>query len=153
MKQTPLEEKLIDNFKPGKITKDGFLGDDNRHVHDIIKADLLTLSRLGVEVETIADRLQYFIEEGKKGLETKVDLGDFTVQISWDRGLLPCPFGEPRRHHKIIAAVLNKKLSKKIEYSQLNVHLIKEHGFFLGKGSTFRLEPEDLVDVLNLKTP
>ena len=35
------------------------------------------------------------------------------------------------------------KLSKKIEYSQLNVHLIKEHRFFLGKGSTFRLELED----------
>lgn len=153
MKQTPLEKKLIDNFKPGKITKDGFLGNDTRHIHDIIKEDLLMLSRLGIEADTIADRLQYFIEEGKKGLETKVDLGDFTVQISWDRGLLPCPFGEPRRHHKIIAAVLNKKLSKKVEYSQLNVHLIKEHGFFLGKGSTFRLEPEDLVDVLNLKYP
>lgn len=153
MKQTPLEKKLIDNFKPGKITKDGFLGNDTRHIHDIIKEDLLMLSRLGIEADTIADRLQYFIEEGKKGLETKVDLGDFTVQISWDRGLLPCPFGEPRRHHKIIAAVLNKKLSKKVEYSQLNVHLIKEHGFFLGKGSTFRLEPEDLVDVLNLKSP
>ena len=68
MKQTPLEKKVIDNFKPGKITKDGFLGDDKRHVHDIIKEDLLTLSKLGVELEEIADRLQYFIEEGKNGL-------------------------------------------------------------------------------------
>jgi hypothetical protein len=152
MKQTPLEEKLLDNFKPGKITKDGFLGDDKRHVHDIIKEDLLSLSRLGIEVEAVADRLQYFIDEGKKGLETKVDLGDFTVQISWDRGLLPCPFEEPGLHHKIITTVFNKKLNKKIEYSQLNVHLIKEHGFFLGKGNKFRLEPEDLVNVLNLKS-
>jgi len=151
MKQTPIEKKLLDNFKPGKITKDGFLGDDTRHVHDIIKADLLTLSRLGVEVETIAERLQYFIDEGKKGLETKVDLGDFTVQISWDRGLLPCPFGEPRRQHKIIATLYNKKLNKGIKYSQLNVHMIKEHGFFEGKGSTFRLEPEELVELLELK--
>lgn len=151
MKQTPIEKRLIDNFKPGKITKDGFLGDDNRHVHDIIKEDLLTLSRLGVEVEAIAERLQYFIEEGKKGLETKVDLGDFTVQISWDRGLLPCPFGEPRRHHKIIATLFNKKLNKEIKYSQLNVHMIKEHGFFEGKGSKFRLKPEFLVEVLELK--
>ena len=151
MKQTPLEKKVIDNFKPGKITKDGFLGDDTRHVHDIIKADLLTLSRLGVEVEAIADRLQYFIEEGKKGLETKVDLGDFTVQISWDRGLLPCPFGEPRRHHKISATLYNKKLDKEIMYSQLNVHTIREHGFFEGKGSTFRLEPGELVEVLELR--
>ncbi len=151
MKQTPLEKKVIDNFKPGKITKDGFLGDDKRHVHDIIQEDLLTLSKLGVELEEIADRLQYFIEEGKKGLETKVDLGEFTVQITWDRGLLPCPFGEPKLHHKIIATVYNKKLNKKFEYSQLNVHLIKEHGFFLGKGSKFRLEPGELVDLLEIK--
>jgi len=151
MKQTPLENKLLNNFKPGKITKDGFLGEDTRHIHDIIKEDLLTLSRLGVEVEAIADRLQYFIDEGKKGLETKVDLGDFTVQISWDRGLLPCPFGEPRRHHKIIATLFNKKLGKEVKYSQLNVHTIKDHGFFEGKGSAFRLEPEFLVEVLELK--
>lgn len=151
MKQPPIEQKLLDNFKPGTITKDGFLGDDDRHVHDIIKEDLLTLSRLGVEAEAIAERLQYFIEEGKKGLETKVDLGDFAVQISWDRGLLPCPFGEPRRQHKIIATLVNKKLNKEIKYSQLNVHMIKEHGFFEGKGSTFRLEPEELVEVLELK--
>jgi len=151
MKPTPLETKLFDNFKPGKITKDGFLGDDTRHVHDIIKDDLLTLSRLGIEAEVIAERLQYFIEEGKKGLETKVDLGDFTVQISWDRGLLPCPFGEPRRHHKIIATLVNKKLNREIRYSQLNVHTIREHGFFEGKGSTFRLEPGELVEVLELR--
>ena len=152
MKLTPLEQKLLDNFKPGKITKDGFLGDDIRHIHDIIKADLLTLSQLGIEVETIADRLQYFIEEGKKGLETKVDLGDFTVQISWDRGLLPCPFGEPVRHHKIIATLFKKKLNKQIKFSQLNVHMIKEHGFFEGKRSPFRLEPEELVAILDLKS-
>lgn len=151
MKPTPLETKLLDNFKPGKITKDGFLGDDTRHVHDIIKEDLLTLSRLGVEAEAIADRLQYFIEEGKKGLETKVDLGNFSVQISWDRGLLPCPFGELRRHHKIIATLHNKKLDKEIKYSQLNVHMINVHRFFEGKGSMFRLEPGELVTILDLK--
>lgn len=150
MKQTPLEKKLIDNFKPGKITKKGFLGDDIRHVHDIIKEDLLTLSRMGIEVEAIADRLQYFIDEGKKGLETKVDLGDFTVQISWDRGMLPCPFGEPKLHHKINATLYCKNLNKEITYSQLNVHMIREHGFFEGKGSMFRLEPEELVRFLKL---
>jgi len=142
---------LLENFKPGQITRDGFLGDDSRHIHDIIKEDLLTLSRLGVTVEELAERLQYFIDEGKKGLETIVDLGDYTVQITWDRGLLPCPFGEPRRHHKIIAKLYNKKLGKAIRYSQLNVHTISEHGFFEGKGSAFRLEPGELVEMLGLK--
>ena len=151
MKQIPTEKKILDNFRPGKIIKDGFLGDDTRHVHDIIQDDLLTLSKLGVEVEEIADRLQYFIEEGKKGLETPVDLGDFITQVIWRRGMLPSPFGGPKRlYHKIIATVVNKKRQKEIKYAQLNVHMIREHGFFEGKGSVFRLEPEEIVEVLEI---
>lgn len=151
MKQTPQEKKIYDNFKPGKITKEGFLGDDTRHIHDIIEEDMHVLDRLKVSKEQIADRLQYFIEEGKKGLETPVDLGDFTTQVIWRRGMLPSPFGDPKRlYHKIVATVFNKKLNKEITYTQLNVHLIRDHGFFEGKGSVFRLEPEDVVKILDI---
>ncbi len=151
MKQTPDEKIQRKEFEPGAITKDGFLGDDSRHVHDIIEADQRTLDKLGVTREQIADRLQYFIEEGKKGLESEVDLGDFTVKIRWDRGMMPSPFGEKRLHHKIFAHVKNKKLDKTIQYSQLHVHMIREHGFFEGKGSKFRLEPAELVKILELE--
>jgi hypothetical protein len=151
MKQTPQEKTIYDNFKPGKITKEGFLGDDTRHIHDIIEEDMHTLARLEVTQEQIADRLQYFIEEGKKGLETSVDIGDFTTQVIWRRGMLPSPFGDPKRlYHKIVATVLNKKLNKELTYTQLNVHLIRDHGFFEGKGSVFRLEPEDVVEILDI---
>jgi hypothetical protein len=152
MKQTPQEKHIYENFKPGKISKDGFLGDDTRHIHDIIDDDRRTLDRLGITKEQMAERLQYFIEEGKKGLESVVDLGDFTTQIQWDRGMLPSPFGDPKRlYHKIVAIVFNKKLQKEIRYTQLNVHMIREHGFFEGKGSVFRLEPEEVVTVLNIQ--
>jgi len=148
MKPLPQEEKLRLNFEAGKISKDGFLGDDPRHVHDIIQADRLTLSRLGVDQEKIADRLQYFIEEGKNGLESTVDLGDYAVQVRWQRGMIPCPFGERGLHHKLIATVVNKKQGKRVRFSQLNVHMIREHGFFEGRGSIFRLEPEDVFNIV-----
>ena len=152
MKQTPQEKKIYENFKPGKITKEGFLGHDIRHIHAIIEEDMHTLARLGVSKEQIADRLQYFIEEGKKGLETVVDLGDFTTQVIWRRGMLPSPFGDPKRlHHKIVATVFNKKLNKELRYTQLNVHMIRDHGFFEGKGSVFRLEPEETVEILEIQ--
>ncbi|GAK57525.1 hypothetical protein U27_04492 [Candidatus Vecturithrix granuli] len=151
MKETPQEKQLHENFMPGKITREGFLGDDTRHVHDIIEDDAHTLAHLSVSREQIADRLQYFIEEGKKGLETVVDLGDYTAHVVWDRGMLPSPFGYPKRlYHKIVATVVNKKLQKEIRYSQLNVHMIRDHGFFEGKGSAFRLEPEEVVEVLEI---
>lgn len=150
MKETPVEKLVRANFEPGKLSKNGFLGDDTRHIHDIIQADRLTLAGLGITQEALADKLQYFIEQGKKVLEGKLDLGEFVVQIQWSRGALPCPFGEPGLYHKIVATVFNKKQNKTITYSQLNVHMIKVHGFFEGKGSSFRLEPDEVCQLLNL---
>ena len=145
MKQTHEEKKQYPNFQPGKITRDGFLGTDTRHIHDIIDSDIRTLGKLGKTKEEIADRLQYFIDTGKEGLESHVDLGDYMVKIDWDRGMLPCPFNERGLHHKIIARVLMKTTGKSICYSQLNVHMIREHGFFEGHGSAYRLDPEKLI--------
>ena len=152
MKQTPQEQHVYDNFLPGEITKEGFLGTDTRHIHDIVEEDGHTLAHLGVTKEQIADRLQYFIEEGKKGLETPVTVGDFVTHVIWRRGMLPSPFGDPKRlYHKIVATVKNTKLNKELRYSQLNVHMIRDHGFFEGKGSVFRLEPEEVVALLEIQ--
>ena len=152
MKQTPQEKQIYENFLPGKITKEGFLGDDRRHLHDIIEEDLHALTQLGVTKEQIADRLQYFIEEGKKGLETPVKLDNYVTQVIWRRGMLPSPFGGAGRlYHKIVATVKNTTLNKELAYTQLNVHMIRNHGFFEGKGSVFRLEPEEVVEILNVK--
>ncbi len=85
MKETPQEKQLHENFCQGRLPVKAF-GDDTRHVRDIIEDDAHTLARLGVSREQIADRLQYFIEEGKKGLETVVDVGDYTAHVVWDRG-------------------------------------------------------------------
>lgn len=151
MKETPAERKVYQNFKPGKISKDGFIGNDTRHIHDIIEADQRKLDALEISAQAIADRLQFFINEGKKGLETVVDLGDYRVQVRWSRGAMPCPFGERGVHSKIVATVENKKLDQTIRYSQLNVHMIREHVFFEGEGSTFRLDPVEIVRFLELE--
>lgn len=151
MKETPQEKLLHENFEPGHITKEGFLGHDTRHVHDIIEADSHTLARLGVSREQIADRLQYFIDEAKKGLEGPVELEHFIAQIRWSRGMLPSPFGGAKRlYHKIVATVRNTRLQREIRYTQLNVQMIREHGFFEGQGSVFRIDPEEVVTVLEI---
>ena len=155
MKQQPEEQNIRQNFEPGKISKDGFLGEDTRHIHDIIQEDQRTLSRLRLSREDVAKCLQWVIEEGKKGLEGIVDMDDFTIQVRWARGMVPCPFGETGLHHKLLVTVYLKKLRKEITYTQLSVHMIADHGFWGGRASTYRLDPEDvglLVEVVkNLK--
>ena len=151
MKQTPIEKRILEHFEPGIISKDGFLGADKRHIHDIILADQFTLSRLKITKEDIAERLQYFINEGKKAIENEVEIEQFSIRVNWSKGMLPCPFNEPGLHHKIIATVYNKHLHKEIRFSQLNVHLIREHGFFEGEGSMFRLDPAAIIKILNVE--
>jgi len=151
MKETPDEKLIKANFAPGKISKDGFLGNDDRHLHEIIAYDERILMSLDISREEIAKGLQNFIDEGKKGLESSVDFGNYAIQVQWNRGALPCPFGEKILIPKIIATIQNKKLNRNIRISQLSVHLIEKHGFFGGKGSPFRVEPAELVEVLGLK--
>ena len=151
MKQTSQEKINRINFEPGHITKDGFLGTDNRHIHDMIQTDERTLSTLGVDSNQIAERMQYFIEQGKKGLETSIEVEDYQVQIQWDRGMLPCPFGERGLYHKLIVTILNKKLNQSIRFSQLSVHLIQVHGFFGGNDSVFRINPEKVIQILDIQ--
>ncbi len=150
MKLTPSEKELVVHFQPGQITKSGFLGYDKRSIDDIIKSDQGVLDRFGLKNETVADRLKLFIDDGEKGLEGKVDLGEWIVQVHWARGLMPCPFGDLGLHSKIVVQVYSKPLNKEIRYTQLSVHMIRKHGFWGGNGSAFRLEPEDVVRLLNV---
>ena len=152
MKETPEELELKRmNFLPGKITREGFLGTDRRHIHDIIASDVLYLSRRGITCQQIGARLQFFIDEGKKGLENDVEVENYIVKLQWARGMLPCPFGDRTMHHKIFVTLTNKDLDESIKFSQLNIHLIKEHCFFVGRGCSFRLEPEYLIPFLGLE--
>ena len=151
MKETPDEKLIKENFAPGKISKDGFLGTDDRHIHDIIAQDGQTLLSLDISREEIAKNLQILIDEGKKGLESPIDYGNFMIQVQWNRGALPCPFGDRIFVPKINATAHHKQLNYTIKFSQLSVHLIEKHGFFGGKGSPFRLEPVDLIEFLDLK--
>ncbi len=149
MKQSPKEKSVLNNFLPGEISKEGFLGDDDRHIHDIVQDDLKRLSAVQLNVEEVARRLQYFIDQAKTALEGPVKVDHYLVQMQWVRGRIPCPFGEPGMHSKIIIQVTNSVTEQDLIYTQLSVHLIQDHGFFGGKGSAFRLDPESIIDFVN----
>jgi len=151
MKRLPQEKKLHKNFLPGEISRHGFLGNDPRHIHDIIRDDLQILEQEGITPEQIADRLQYFTDRGKEALGNKLALDTYSVRVDWARGMIPCPFGEPGLHHKITVYLTNTKLNACITFSQLSIHMIREHGFFAGRGSVYRLDPVDLVGFLGLE--
>jgi hypothetical protein len=64
------------------------------------------------------------------------------------KGSLICPWPHPGRYEKRITTCQRLDTNEQIEWSDLNIHLIDAHGFFEGRGSSFRLEPADLVRIL-----
>jgi len=151
MKQLPEEKSLRHNFMPGILTRDGFLGSDQRHIHDIISADARNMALHDLKKSCLVEKMIVCIEAGKAGLGECVSVDThLTVRIGWVRGMLPCPFGEAGLHHKLVCTVENTEKALTIRYSQLSLHLIESHGFFGGIGSGYRLEPVDIARVLEI---
>lgn len=151
MKQDFNYIKIQQKMRKGLIVRDGFLGDDKRNLIDIIEEDNETVKRIGLTHEKIADVLVEFKKIGEVGLGDLVNYkGYFEIKVETYRGKLPCPFGDKGVFQKNEITVINKKLNEKIVYTELSIHLIKEHGFYQGKGSVYRLDPEKIVQILEI---
>lgn len=151
MKQKPDLSEIQELMAPGKLTARGFLGDDTRSLADILAADNLLVRKLGVDHSTIAEKMLYLMNEGRKGLGNPVRVqGHFIVTVDENRGVVACPFRHGHLSEKINVSVENLELDERLLYSDLSIHLIVAHGFYQGKGSFFRLDPEELVRILEI---
>ncbi len=152
MKQSPQMKRAQDNMAPGVITLKGFLGTDERHLVDIIIQDEADVQRLDVSHEAIAARMRELRDAGARGLGEYITVEPgIVVQVYSVRGKLPCPFEDPGLHSKTTTTVRNEKQGSEVSFSDLHIHLIGEHGFYEGKGFPFRLDPEKLVQVLEVQ--
>ncbi len=152
MKQSPQLQKIQEQMKPGVITLHGFLGTDTRNLVDILIDDDAAVKRLGLTHEQIGRRMAELREKGEKGLGEYISIPPcFEVRVETVRGKLPCPFGEPGLYVKANTSVKSTRKGREIVYSDMQIHLVRDHGFYEGKGSPFRLEPAEIADVLEVE--
>lgn len=153
MKQTVQMKEVQERMKAGAMTRDGFLGDDTRSLEEILLADDAEVKRLGITHEAIADRLEELKEKGMKGLGDPVTVKDtWEVRVETYRAKLTCPFGESGLHRKTWVEVIHLDTGETFVYTDLSIHLIREHGFYQGDGAAFRLDPALLGAVLELES-
>jgi len=152
MKQTVQMKTAQERMKPGVITRDGFLGNDSRNLIDILVEDDASVKRMSVSHQAIAGRMIELREAGMRGLGDYISVEPhFEVRVDSVRGKLPCPFGDPGVFPKTNIFVRNIEKKSEITYTDMHIHLIGSHGFYEGKRSPFRLNPKDLVDVLEIE--
>jgi hypothetical protein len=151
MKQTVQMKQIQEKMQPGVITMNGFLGSDRRNLIDILIEDDETVKRMNLAHQTIANRMIFLRDAGMRGLGDFVTIEPhFEVRVDSVRGKLPCPFGDPGVFPKTNITVRNLDRNREITFTDLHIHLIYAHGFYEGRGSIFRLDPSELVDVLEV---
>ena len=150
MKLTPDEKRIEENMQPGSISANGFLGQDTRNLADIKRSDQMTVERLGLSHQQIADRLRTVTEKGKAGLGSPVTLDEegLTVTVEDYRGMIPCPFQDRISQDKRLTTCCRLDDGRSLRWSDLNIHMIEAHGFYEGIGSPFRVDPEAVAAIL-----
>lgn len=150
MKRNPANDAARNLMAPGVLARDGFLGTDSRPIAEIVAADQAVLEEAGTTAEQIADLLDEFHRVADEGLEAPRPVygGRATVQLCEVMGRIPCPFGCGHRAHKACIRVMSEQ--GEIILTPMHAHLIRDHGFFQGEGSPFRVAPRVLVDLYRL---
>ena len=144
-------DTLEQTLRQASATREGFLGRDERGLAAILQADDEAIRRRGLTHAHIAQRLLALRQAGWEGLGEPVSLPPhFEVCVDAARGTLPSPFGDQGSFAKVNTTVHNLESGKKITFTDLNIHLIATHGFYEGHGAQFRLDPEQLMDTLEM---
>lgn len=124
-----------------------YLKDDDRPLKRIMEDDAREVAVLDLDLDLITSRMEKLYEEGRKGLGDPVNVEDtFRVVVREDRGIIACPWFDHFASPKAIVEVENIKTGERLTYSVLALHMIRNHCFFQGKGSPFRIEPAELHD-------
>jgi len=149
MKRSPELIKLEQMLRSSKLVAGGFMGDDPRQVEDVIEADLAELEQLGYDRFQVARRMEQITRQcaPRFGFFTKIN-DKIEACVDESRGLIVCPWPHKADFTKTVTTIRRLDTGTELRWSNLNIHMIRAHGFFEGKGSPFRLEPKELIEAI-----
>jgi hypothetical protein len=153
-------EELERRMRPGAFSHKGFLGRQER-LEDVRAADAQTVEELGFSTEELAASLEALLMEALGASDfwsPQVHRGHFDTAIVMYFGHQKCPWLSPHDRWNCSKAeftsidwrIRNRRTGDGLRGPGLIVHLIREHGFFEGRESPYRVDPGDLVRVLEL---
>jgi hypothetical protein len=152
--------ELESRMRPGALSQGGFLG-ENERLADVLAEDSRMLAELGVTHEELAEKLGALIKKGDSASPQTARTDRFEVSVTSYSGFQMCPWS-PDIHRRQCAAgggvqfssldwcIRNVHSGQEMCGPGLIVHLIRDHHFFEGSGSPYRVDPRELARLLEL---
>ncbi len=151
-----IEERML----PGSFSEKGFLG-IGEHLEEVIKKDTQTLELLGIGYSNLADALEAIIKAGEARPGWSIRYQHFSIKAIIYPGFQICPWadssgnkqctsGGVMRHASVDWTIKNHKNGMEMSGPGMIVHLIREHHFFEGEQSPYRIDPLKLAQLLDL---
>jgi hypothetical protein len=151
MKLTPQEQAVVARMAPGVLSREGFLGPDARSLSEIIQADRAALEAMGLTPQRLAERMEDVLRAAMAAMGGEVPAGPgWTARFAEAMGRIACPWGGCGVFAKGEAELIQVAGVAVMRVTPLSVHLVREHAFFQGRGSRYRLEPALLAKALGL---
>lgn len=150
MKQSPRDKKLEEVLRSTQMVAGGFMGTDPRHPIEVIEHDIVELESLGITAAELAGRMRELTELATPRLGNWIDSAFDQLHVKSEdfKGMLVCPWPHAGRFDKRITTVERLDNGRQISWTDLNIHMIEQHGFFEGRGAFFRLEPSEVYQIL-----
>jgi hypothetical protein len=124
-----------------------------------LEADAARLGQLGTTAAALGARLADLLAsaEGSDWFQPR-RYADYDVELRKRRGLITCPWAEDEyakcAHGPGARPTANEFVVRRVRGGlalsgyELSAHLVRDHGFFGGAGTVFRIEPDDLAVLL-----
>jgi hypothetical protein len=137
-------------MQPGVFSRDGFLGEDDRPLAEIIATDGSRVESMGTSHESIAGALRGAVDAAMRAGGAPVDVGpNLRAEAHEALGRIPSPFGDGM-HRKGEVRITDSRTGRTLTVTPLSVHMIAAQGFYGGRGSRFRVEPEVVCEMFAL---
>ena len=135
-------------------SSEGFMGEDEE-IEEILRRDYETLVKLNISYEQIGDRLNLLMDLNRTGLVGSYKFGGEIIC-----GEQPCPWKDGKTCNQYTMWLVPSNGKKglipgevfdtpgTIEISGLMPHLIKDHYFFEGLESRYRVDPKQMSRII-----
>jgi len=146
---------LEKDMRPGALSQGGFLGPDEKLL-DVLAADnKYVVDELGLTHQELAKHLHAMGTIGFWQMDQRGSSGEFLyhgrrfkVTVLVTAGSQKSPFQDDTTSGSNVR-LENLDTGKKLSYALLVPYMIDRYGFYEGKGTSYRVDPRDVVAVFD----